>query len=776
MSYNNLTAETAGIRKFLRGKKSCVHMPGICGVGMAGLAFLLKRMGHDVTGCDKSPSHLAGWLRKNGIPVLLGHDPRHISGADWIVRSAAVPENIPEIRAARKAGVKIFRRGLVLAALAAESDSICVSGTHGKTTTTAMIAQILTAAGLDPSFAIGGEVASLGGVAGYGKGGMLVAEADESDGTLAFYEPSIAVVTNIEFDHAEHFKNMGEVQECFVRMAKGTRRRIVYCCDDAAAAKLFRKLPRAFSYGFSPGADLRLSGQSDSAKGVSFRLALNGKSLGRLTLPVPGAHNALNAAAAGAVGLECGVPFSVVARALACFQPVARRFEKKVDSKNLLVISDYAHHPSEIAALLKSARFLRRPRWLAVFQPHRYSRTRALGPMFPPAFMGVDELILCPVYAASEKIISGGTSWDLYERFRQNGKVEVVCANSPDQAWDYLKTKAASGDGILVIGAGDVVRIAARAKKEVGKGSRSLNPATRWYAALKKLKLRCSVVRFCEPMAEKTTLRVGGRADIFVEAGDEADLACVVKWAFDHCVPVRTIGLGSNILVSDLGVRGIVLRLKGEAWRAIRTGRLGEVLVGAGASLNELVEWTARQGRGGAEFLTGIPGTVGGAVRMNAGAWGDEMAGVVGRIRAMEKDGRIVSLDRRRLGLSYRCCEALKERIVLDVVLNLREEDEVSIRGRITEVRKRRKWMAGMRSAGSVFMNPEGDKAGRLIEGLGLKGRKIGGARVSEKHANIIVNAKGARASDVMALIGIVRDQVKIKCGVDLKREIEYFE
>lgn len=774
---NDMNGELSGLHQHLCKKSGKVHMLGICGVGMAGLAFILKQQGFTVSGCDKSPNQLSKWLEQRGISVVSGHDASHIAGADWIIRSAAVQENIPELKAARKAGINIFRRGLVLAAISSAANSICVGGTHGKSTTTAMIVQMLKRAGQHPSYCIGGEASVLGGVAGWGSGDPLVVEADESDGTLAFYEPSITVITNIEFDHAEHFANMQALKKCFAKMVGRTRRKIIYCFDDKEARKICRGLRNTIAYGFSAGADLRLIKWRDTSGGSSCLFEFRGKPAGLMKLPVPGRHNILNAAAACAVGFELGIPFADTVNALAEYQPVARRFEKIVEKKDLLVIADYAHHPTEIAALLDSVRALKRKRWLAVFQPHRYSRTRALGKLFPPAFAGVDELVLCPVYEASEMPVPGGTVWDLYEHFRRSGEIIPLCARSLKQAWDYLKVRAARHDGILIVGAGDVDQIGKWAKAEIGrKKSWPLNQVTCWQNDLIRLRLKNSTIMRDEPMAAKTTLRVGGFADIFIEVRDVADLALIVRWAAANCVSAGVIGSGSNALVSDLGVRGIVMCLRGAAWQNIRPWGGDGVVVGAGVSLPRLTRWAAQHGKAGIEFLTGIPGTVGGAVRMNAGALGREIGSIIGWVRVMGRDGKTVILDKTNLDFAYRRCRSLKDKIVLEAALMVGKGSKTAINKQMHKILERRRWMAGLRSAGSIFLNPAGDTAGRLIESLGLKGRSIGKARISERHANVIMTENGASASDVLALIEVTRYLVKMKSGVDLVSEVEYFE
>jgi len=844
--------EIAEIRTSLPKKNDKVHMLGICGVGMAGLALLLKKKGFGVSGCDSSPNQLAAWLKKNGISVYSGHSPSHIKDADWIIKSAAVPHEDAELKAAKMAGKKIFRRGLVLAQLASDSDSICVCGTHGKTTTTAMIAQLLKKTGKKPSFCIGGEVSSLGGVAGQGTGRNIVLEADESDGTLAYYHPLLTVITNVEFDHAEHFANLAELKRCFSAVAVQTRGRIIYCFDDKEARNLLRGRPNTLSYGFSSGADLQLHDFRETANSLSFSLKIC-REFRAINLPLSGRHNALNAAAACAVALELRIPFKQAANALKIFRPVLRRFERIIDTKDLAIISDYAHHPSEISAFMKSARKLKRRRLLAVFQPHRYSRTRALGKLFPPAFDGVTELILCPVYEASEKPLAGGLAADLYGHFRKYGKINVHRATSPQQAWNYLKTILAPGDAVLIIGAGDVCRIGEWAKKELSAGERATSdaqlstlnfkikpccrklkpkmsdswrvksekmpltvipseaknlvvgmdeilrhPAVRgiplnntpknrstqvkvgsWNFNVSKLltgRLKSSIIKLNEPMAGKTTLGVGGSADIFVEVGDKNDLAVILKRARRTNVPVKIIGAGSNLLVSDLGVRGLVLQLKGAAWQDIRQIDSTKIAAGAGVRLQKLASWAAQRGLAGAEFLAGIPGTLGGAARMNAGAWGHAVGDIIEQLNVIESDGKFSTRGNKQCAFAYRACPALENRIVLEAVIRLKKGNISAIRKMTSKNLEKRKWMSAFRSAGSIFKNPAGNCAGRLIEGLSLKGKTIGKAAVSGQHANVITTRKGANASDVLSLIEIIRFLVRMKHGIELEREVEYWE
>jgi len=300
-----------------------VHLVGICGVGMAGVAFLLKERGFKVSGCDLSPGHMAEWLTARGIDVFSQHDPGHIeSDVEWVITSSAIPADCAEVSHARESGLPVFSRGLVLSQLLAGHRSVAVGGTHGKTTTTTFIAQLLRTAGRDPSWCIGGEVAGQSGmgVSNRGSGGVMVVEADESDGSIEFYKPDIAVVTNIEFDHMEHFDNNQAFEECFRTFIRNARQKIVFCLDDPKAVDLFRcqgeEDVRFISYGFSEGADVKGRDLRQTASSINFLVNYRGKELGRVHLPVTGAHNALNALAAATVALELGLSFDKIRKGL----------------------------------------------------------------------------------------------------------------------------------------------------------------------------------------------------------------------------------------------------------------------------------------------------------------------------------------------------------------------------------------------------------------------------------------------------------------------------
>ena len=402
-----------------------IHMIGIGGIGMAGLAFLLKERGHSVSGCDEHENRQTAWLSEQGIPVLIGHDQSHLADVEWIIRTTAVPDDHPEVVNAK---VPVSRRGEVLPVLLRDRFTIAVSGTHGKTTTTSMIAQILGC-----GYCIGGEVPGFDGVARDGQ--IMVVEADESDGTIANYHPGIAVITNIEYDHMEHHANVEAFEACFKTFIANTKQKIVYCAEDPAAARLCAGNSKAVPYRFTP-----------------------------LKVSLPGRHNQLNACAA----LEVAKQWKTEAEIFQCLErikPVRRRFERVFEG-DYTIISDYAHHPTEIRALIQTTLETLKPkRLLGVFQPHRYTRTKALIDDFPPAFQGLEKLWLLPVYAASEKPLAGGTSEDLMNRFPVDFKNRIKIFHTLEKVWQDIQSELRAGDVLLIIGAGDIEQLAEWARR-----------------------------------------------------------------------------------------------------------------------------------------------------------------------------------------------------------------------------------------------------------------------------------------------------------------------
>ncbi|MGD9781114.1 MAG: UDP-N-acetylmuramate--L-alanine ligase [Kiritimatiellia bacterium] len=448
------------IRRRIRTPGSRVHLMGVGGIGMAGVARLLAAKGLRVTGCDRGAPRTMAWLRSCGIPATTGHDPAHLDGADWAIYSPALQPGHPELAAAEARGLPLYRRGQVLPVLAESWKTIAVSGTHGKTTTSAMIAHVLRACGVDASWCIGGELPPDGAPAGIGTSEWLAIEADESDGTLAHYVPEIAVVANVEFDHMEHFASPEAMVDCFRAFARQAKA-VVYCADDPEAARIGSET-RGISYGFSEGADFRAEDWKVGRTGTRF--TVRGRAV---ALPLPGRHNVRNALAALAACDRCGLAPEAACAALGSFALPKRRFETVADARGIRVVADYAHHPSEIRALIDAARQAGADRIWAVFQPHRYTRTLALGADFPPAFDGVAGVILAPVYAASEPPLAGGASEDLLKHFWRHAGAPAELAKNLGQAADLVAARWKSGDWVLVVGAGDVEDVGPLLKKKL---------------------------------------------------------------------------------------------------------------------------------------------------------------------------------------------------------------------------------------------------------------------------------------------------------------------
>jgi UDP-N-acetylmuramate--alanine ligase len=438
-----------------------VHIVGIGGAGMSAIASVLAAMGHRVTGSDLKESPGLDRLRALGVGVAVGHDASNIGDAHLVTVSTAIPKNNPEIRAARAQGIPVLRRAEILALLARARRSIAVAGTHGKTTTSSMLALALVEAGLRPSFIIGGDVNEIGSGAVWDSGELFVVEADESDGTFLEIGADTVVVTNIEPDHLDHyggFANLESAFERFTRAAPGSR---VLCADDANTRTLIERLRadgvELVSYGTAEDADVRIVDIERGPQSTRAQLIRDGAAIGLIELPVAGLHNLRNATAAITVALEVGATFDAARRALGHFGGVARRFEHRGEVAGITFVDDYAHLPTEVRAALEAARFGNYRRVVCVFQPHRYTRTRSLWQSFADAFVDADVLVITDVYPSNERPIPGIT-----------GKL-IVNAVLDEHPWArvaylpfrrdvvrYLVDELRPGDLCLSLGAGDL--------------------------------------------------------------------------------------------------------------------------------------------------------------------------------------------------------------------------------------------------------------------------------------------------------------------------------
>jgi UDP-N-acetylmuramate--alanine ligase len=452
----------------LLGKTRRVHFIGIGGIGMSGIAELLANLGYFVSGSDEKQSSVTDRLEAIGIRVAYTHEAANVGDAEVVVVSAAVRPGNPEVREAARRQIPVIPRAEMLAELMRLRFSIAVAGAHGKTTTTSMIALVLERAGLDPTAVIGGRLSALGGNARLGRGELMVAEADESDRSFLKLFPTIAVITNIDHEHLENYGGFDDLQQAFVDFANKVPfyGGVVACADDAnLSAVLPRMTRRVTTYGLDADADITaidIALEPFAVRAVverrSVRTADGGSArttLGPLTLHVSGRHNLQNALAAVAVGMELGLPFERIAAGLADFRGVERRFEVRGEPHGILVIDDYGHHPTEIAAVLGAARTLGR-RIVVAFQPHRYTRTAALMDEFGPAFADADHLVLTDIYSAGEDPIDGVTLDTLAAAIRRRVQAAVEVVPRLEEVVPALIRAARPGDVVLTLGAGSI--------------------------------------------------------------------------------------------------------------------------------------------------------------------------------------------------------------------------------------------------------------------------------------------------------------------------------
>ena len=450
--------------KDLIGKR--VHFIGIGGSGMSGLARIAISHGIKVTGSDNSDSSVLVALRALGAGIFIGHKAEHINGADLIVYSNAIKNNNPEREAGHKTGIPEITRATALSILMSESISIAVAGTHGKTTTSSMATVALQSAGADPSFAIGGILKSSGSNAHRGSGKYFVAEADESDGSFVAYHPHAAIITNVEWDHVDHFKNEAQVFDVFKDFVQTITGFLVYCADDegarniAATAKI-----KTIGYGKSESAALRVDQIQLNAGSSTARVLWNGAKIGMLEISVPGEHNVLNAAAVLAVGLELGLPASSLLDGLIKFHGAGRRFELKGSVNGIRIIDDYGHHPTEIKVTLEAARrYAGGGKLLVIFQPHRYSRTKVFTKEFAESLSMADTVWMLEIYAASEQPITGVTSANIV-KLMKNSTFEPNFMTVTEE----VAKVANPGDVIITLGAGDVSSLGTLILEELHK-------------------------------------------------------------------------------------------------------------------------------------------------------------------------------------------------------------------------------------------------------------------------------------------------------------------
>ena len=751
---------TKELADLFHGAPRRIHLIGVAGSGMSGIAALLLALGHRVSGSDKVDTVEVKRLQSLGLDFHTPQRADDVVEAQLVIYSSAIREGNAAFDAARRVGKPMVRRAEALAALMLGKKGILVAGMHGKTTVSAMTAHALRAAGAHPSHYVGAEIPILGTNARWDAGGeYFVAEGDESDGTIVLYHPEHVIVLNIEPEHLDHYADLAAIDTAFGQLLDQTTGKVFYCADDAGAVRVCAGRAQAVSYGKTGTytcADIRPAGFAST---FSFRR--EGQELARVTLNVPGEHNVVNATAVLALAAELGLDVGKCAAALESFRGARRRFEVLHASDLHVLVDDYGHHPTEIAAVIRTARDAGRGRVLLLFQPHRYTRTQALKEEFGRALALADAVVVTEVYPASEDPIPGVSGRLIADAASAAGCAHAIYIAGREEAGREAGRLLRPGDLLVTLGAGNIHEqgaVLAKDLQTLDNLSSVMGPG---------------VARLYEPLAKHTTMRVGGPAQFWLEPETEEGFCDLVRTSHEAGLPFMVIGRGSNLIVRDGGLRGVVVRLRrcifGEF--SVEGAR---IRAGVGVRLKALSGAAVTAGLGGFEWMEGIPGDVGGCLRMNAGAMGVEAFDQVERLRYADHEGNIFEKSPRDLEVHYRNVPILRTNYALSAVFRGEpaSPEEVGRRTRDYATKRKSSQPVGA-SAGCIFRNPSGGKAGQLIDASGLKEAQVGAARVSGVHANFILNEGGATASEVLALVEQVRAEVLKKQGVRLETEVQ---
>ncbi|MEY2539788.1 MAG: UDP-N-acetylmuramate--alanine ligase [Verrucomicrobiota bacterium] len=748
--------------EFLTRERHRIHLIGVAGSGMSGLAALLLELGHDVSGSDKVSTQEIARLQRLGLNFRGAHRAEDAPETEMVIFSSAIKPDNPVLAAASDLGKATVRRAEALAAIMTAKRGIVIAGMHGKTTTAAMTAHVLREGGLHPSHYVGAEIPILGTNAHWdARGDYFVAEGDESDGTLEFFQPEHTVVLNIEEEHLDFYADLKAIEKVFTTLIARTRGKVFYSADDENAARVCRS-SQSISFGLSDGADYRAADIELQNFASVFCIYRGGEQLGKAVLNVPGRHNVHNAIGVIALALELGVPFEKIAASLRRFEHARRRFEIKYASDRFLLVDDYAHHPTEIRATLKTARSTGRKRVLTMFQPHRYTRTSALREEFGLAFDDADRVVVADVYPASEQPIPGVSGRTIADEITRHGHRGVTYQPRLERLHCDVGNMIDQGDVVLSLGAGNIhdqlailaadLVIAEKLKAVVGE---------------------TGDIRLYEPLAKHTTLRVGGPAQFWVEPRDEKAFAGVIRFCRHENLPLFVIGRGSNLLVRDGGINGVVVHPCGGDFDKVSIEG-SEITAGVGAKLKEVAYAAKAGGLGGLEWMEGIPGAVGGGLRMNAGAMGAQTFENLVRIRYLDEGGEAHTKTREELEVHYRHFPLLDRNFAVSAVFRGTPTSAEEIARKLeASQEKRRSSQPIAKSAGCIFKNPDSCPAGKLVDELGLKNTSIGKARVSEVHGNFIVNDGGATAAEILELIGHIQDVARTKRGIELATEVQ---
>ncbi|NPA34350.1 MAG: UDP-N-acetylmuramate--L-alanine ligase [Chlorobi bacterium] len=758
-----------------------IFFAGIGGIGMSALARFLNSQGHSIYGYDRARTQLTETLSREGMTIVhsereaLELIDREMPGL--VVWTPALSLEDPLLKGVIDRGIPLIKRAELLAQIVNQGDLIAVAGTHGKSTTSTLITYLMDKAGRRPTAFLGAIPLNYGSNYVAGDNRTFVVEADEYDRSFLLLKPTVAVITHIEWDHTDIYPTFEDFIDAFNQFVGNIKPggKLIINATVRNLLSIHRDDIEVITYGIEDYADVR---------GHSFRMVRKPLELPEFSflidlpygniefkqpISLPGKHNASNIT--GAVTTLYAQGLTLSGNELVEFQGIERRFQIYYADYFRAFIDDYAHHPTEVKEALKTVRTLYPDEKITViFHPHLYSRTQAFAEEFGKSLSEADAVVVTDIYPAREKPIAGVDPYLILKHVEHPDKFYIPF----DSLVEFVRRRRPRV--LVILGAGDINKLADRFKEVLldrwfmKEGVRKLKQET----TRQKLYEITQNVKEREPLSKHTTLRIGGEALFFVNPQDKQELLNLLEFIAKEDLPYFVLGRGSNLLVGDYGMDAIVMNV-GKALNYYEILGDGRVVVGAGVDLPAFVLKMIKAGLGGLEPLAGIPGTVGGAVLMNAGAYGAEIFDFIEEVEVF-RDGRIQRLRKGQVRYAYRYTD-LYDSIILEAVLKLKPIDDIE------EALERRRNLLKKRNtsqplnkpnAGCIFKNPSIElPAGKLIDELGLKGFSVGGVMVSPKHANFLINANNATALDMLRLIEHVRNEVFNRRGVLLQMEVQ---
>jgi len=746
-----------------------VHLIGVAGSGMNGIAEMLMQIGHRVSGSDRVSSQETTRLIEHGLEFTSPHTSACVQRVDLVIYSSAIKSGNVAYDAASSSGTMMIRRADALAAILNGRRGIVVAGTHGKTTTSSLTAHMLRTGGLKPGYYVGAEIPLLGTNAHVESDmGYFVAEGDESDGTLVKYHPEHTILLNIEEDHLDFYSGLDEINAVFCQLCDQTSGTIYYCKADKHAAAMCAHRNNTVSYGWDDTCDIYAECVTFNRRMTQFSVIRDGKDLGEFVLGVPGNHNVLNALAAIALAQDLGVDDDAIREALKTFHGARRRFEARYRSDRFTVIDDYGHHPTEIEATLGAGKAIDPQRLLVLFQPHRYSRTMKLRDEFGEAFWMANSVVVSGIYPASEQAIEGVTGQLIVDAIEENSKAKGLDVTGKyfeqlKQARLAIGNMLRPGDMVMTLGAGNVHECATPLARDLATLDALIDASGENDIA----------ARLYEPMRRHTTILIGGPAQFWLEPTTFDGFAGIVRYCRENRIPVRVVGRGSNLLVRDGGIPGVVIHPTGGDFTDIKV-KATRIVAGVGTRFKKLTAVAREAGIHGFEWMEGIPGNVGGGLRMNAGAMGWSTFDNVVSVLLLNSKGVLEWRPGSKMVANYRNVPELTEEFALAATFEGTAGDPDAIAAEIEASRLHRKSSQPIAaSAGCIFKNPVECPAGKLVDELGMKSASMGNAQVSEIHGNFIVNTGGAKARDVLGLIDKIKAKAKQQRNIELHTEVQ---